>query len=108
MFSHRPKNYLKCFNSFNVKDVADEHGDVNMEQLSALVGLNIAFDIASVIFENLGKCENEIFKFLESVSNLKANEVKKLPMDIFAQMIIDVLQKEEFVGFFKVVLKLLK
>lgn len=101
-------NFKKCFNSINIKDVADENGDVNIDQLSALVGLNIVFDIVSVIVENLGECENEIFKFLENVSNLKASDIKKMPMDIFAQMIIDVLQKEEFVGFFKVVLKLLK
>lgn len=101
-------NFKKCFSSINAKEVADENGNVNMDQLTALVGLNIVFDILSVVIGNLGKCEKDMYKFLESVSNLKVDEIKKLPMDEFAQMIIDVLQKEEFVGFFKVVLKLLK
>lgn len=102
------ENFKKCFNTVNTQEAIDENGDVNMEKLSAIVGLHIAFDVLSVIVENLGKCENEVFKFLGSISNLEIDEIKKLPMDIFAQMIVDVLQKEEFAGFFKVVLKLLK
>lgn len=102
------ENFKKCFSSMNVKEAVDEKGNVNMDQLTALVGLNIILDVVTVVFENLEKCEADMYKFLSSVSNLKPEEVKGLAMDEFAQMIIDVLQKEEFVGFFKVVTKLLK
>lgn len=39
---------------------------------------------------------------------MTANEVANLPMDVFFEMLVDVFKKKEFVGFMKVVSKLLK
>jgi hypothetical protein len=100
------ENFKTCL-SFDVKSLVNENGDLNTEQLKSIAGLNIIFDVVSVICKNLGNCENEIYKFLESVSNLKAKDIKTLPADVFLNMLVDFFKKDEFVGFFKAVLKLL-
>lgn len=66
------------------------------------------FDVADVLLTNIPKCEHDLYKFLANISNLKVEEIKKLKMPVFAEMIIDVIKKEEFKDFFKVVSKLLK
>lgn len=72
------------------------------------LGVSIAFEIADVIFSNLPKCENDIFKLLAQTSNLEFEDVKKLSLSDFAEMVIDFVKKEEFKDFIKVVSKLFK
>ena len=71
-------------------------------------GLSIAFDFAGIIFGNVNKCENDVFRFLASVSNLDEKGVRGLSLSIFFEMILDLIKKEEFKDFFKVVSKLFK
>jgi hypothetical protein len=82
--------------------------DGNKEDATATVGIAIVLDIANIILKNVGKCEKEIFKFLANVSDMELAKVKKLPMATFAQMIIDVIKKEEFKDFMTAVSGLLK
>lgn len=80
------------------------------ETLVAL-GLSIlptVLDVADVILGNISKCRNEVHEFLSNISNLSVEEVKHLPLPDFAEMIIDVVKKDEFKDFFKVVSKLFK
>ena len=60
-------------------------------------------DIADVLLNNIPKCENDFYKFLANISDLKVDEIKKLKPADFMGMIIDVIKKEEFKDFFKVV-----
>lgn len=71
-------------------------------------GLSIAFDFAGIIFGNVNKCENDVFRFLASVSNLDEKGVRGLSLSMFFEMILDLIKKEEFKDFFKVVSKLFK
>jgi len=75
---------------------------------ASIVGVSVILEIANVIFSNLPKCEDEIYKMLESTSNLTIEEIKGLDMVMFLEMIIDFVKKEEFGDFFKVVSKLFK
>lgn len=102
------ENFKRLLDSKDIKKAIDENGDVNMEQLGAIVGLTIAVDIAVIVIENIGKCEAETFEFLAKVTNLKNEEVRAIPLDEFAQLIIDFVNKKELRGFFSVVSKLLK
>ena len=81
---------------------------MNTEKLSAIIGLNVIIDVVSILLENIGRCEEEVYTFLANISNLSVNDIKELPLDTFAQMIIDVLEKKELSSFFGVVFKLLK
>lgn len=73
-----------------------------------LVGIGVALEIANVIMGNYGKCEKDIFTLLSNLSDMQKEEIESLPFDTFFEMIVDVIRKEEFKDFMKVVSKLFK
>lgn len=72
------------------------------------VGAVVFLNIASVIFKNLPKCENDIYQMLSNVSGMPMKEIRKLDFVTFTEMVIDFVKKEEFRDFIKVVSRLFK
>ena len=64
-------------------------------------------DVVQVILERIADCEDIIYKMLSNCSNLSVEQVKDLNADVFIQMIVSYVKKEEFVGFFKQAMNLL-
>lgn len=95
---------LKLFSS-EEKD-SEEKG--SEEKDIEAVGMAVFFDMSQVLFANLPKCENDIYSFLASLSDIEVKEIESLPMNTFIEMVIDVFRKEEFTDFFKLVSKLFK
>lgn len=90
--------------------VAESTENDTTEGNETLVALGLSvlptvLDVADVILGNISKCRNEVHEFLSNISNLSVEEVKHLPLPVFAEMIIDVVMKKEFKDFFKVVSK---
>lgn len=100
--------FKKCFNANEIAKLAENKEGLSKEELTEKVGFNIILSCVSVIFENIGKCENEFFEFLSAVSNLNRKQVECLSLAELAQMIIEIFQKDEFKDFYKVVSGLLK
>lgn len=100
------KEFKECFQSEELIKIAKSGG--NGEDITISAGMEIMFDVASVIISNIGACQDDIFNLLASVSNLERTEIEKLSMADLAEMIIDFIQKDDFKDFFKVVSKLLK
>ena len=100
-------NFKKCFDSDSVKGAiaAYSKGDKTEGGMTA-VGVEVAFEIADVIFDRLPECETELYTFLSSVAGLKIPEIQKLPMADFFEMVIEVIKKPEFKDFFKVASRL--
>lgn len=98
------KEFKECFASDNVKALIKKGGKGNADA----IGVSIMFDIASIIITNLPKCENEIFAFLASVTGLNVKDIEEASMGDFAEMIIMLVQKEEFKDFISVVSRLFK
>lgn len=97
------KEFKSCFESEDVKAVINgEQADLNA------VGLAVAVDIAGVIMANIPNAKEDIYLFLEQISGMSKDDIRKLPIPTFAEMIIDVVKKEEFKDFFGVVSKLFK
>ena len=97
------KEFKSCFGSEDVKAVINgEQADLNA------VGLAVAVDIAGVIMANVPNAKEDIYLFLSQISNMSKDDIKELPISTFAEMIIDVVKKEEFKDFFGVVSKLFK
>lgn len=92
----------------DVQGSINSNGEVDKDKLAQQVGMEIIFSAVSIIVSNLGNCEKEVFDFLSNVSNLTVEEIAELPIDVLMTMIIDVIQKEEFKGFFLAVSKLFK
>ena len=86
--------FKKCFSNDEIKDLIASKGEVEFDKLASIVGVSVGFDIASIIVTNIPKCENEIYDFLASISDLKRKELEKLPMNIFLEMIIDLIKKD--------------
>ena len=78
------------------------------ETKTTAVGFSIIMEVVEVILKNLPNCEKEIYNFLAGVSGMSAKEIAELPMVTFTEMIIAVIQKDEFKDFFKVVSGLFK
>lgn len=78
------------------------------DNVMASVGISVAMEIAGILMVNLPKCENEIYNLLASLSGMKPKAIRELAPAIFAEMILDVVTKEEFKDFFKVVSKYFK
>ena len=78
------------------------------ETKTTAVGFSIIMEVVEVILKNLPNCEKEIYNFLAGLSGMTAKEIAELPMVTFTEMIIAVIQKDEFKDFFKVVSGLFK
>ena len=75
---------------------------------ASAIGAAVFFEIANVIFNNLPKCEKDIYTMLASVSGMTQDEIKRMDFVTFTEMVIDFIKKEEFRDFIKVVSKLFK
>lgn len=83
----------------NLVNVANgEEGDSQ-----TILGFNLIFEIVEVVISNLPSAEKEIYKFLSGISGMSEKEVADMSMVGFTEMIVAVVQKEEFKDFFKVV-----
>lgn len=100
------KEFKECFQSEEIKQIAKTAEDG--KDIAGAVGLTVMFDIVGIILANYAKCQPELFKFLASISDLKEKEIESLPLDEFTELLVQVVKKEEFVGFMKVVSKLFK
>jgi isopropylmalate/homocitrate/citramalate synthase len=83
-------------------------GGKTAEKAIEEVGISVFIELVSIILGNLPKCENDIFNMLANTSDLTVEQVRKLDMAEFAEMIMDFVKKEEFADFIKVVSKLFK
>ena len=86
------------------KGMTEENADV----ISSQVGLNVVISLATVIIENLPKVENDLYNFIGSIIDVKAKDVAKMDMGEFMDVLITIIQKEEFKDFFKRASKLIK
>ena len=86
------------------KGMTEENTDV----IASQVGVTIVMSLVTVIVENLPKVENDLYNFIGSVINVKAKDVAKMDMGEFMDVLITIIQKEEFKDFFKRASKLIK
>ena len=103
------KEFKSCFENpaFQQMVAATTKGKTN-DKVAVKVGVTVAIDIAGIILANYEKCQDDLFKFLASLSGKDVSEIENLPINTFTEMIIDVVKKEEFASFFSVVSKLFK
>lgn len=100
-------DFGKCFEPEEINAITATFSG-GTEELTRMVGMNVVLKIVDVILENLPAVGEEVFMFLASLTGKTKTEVEDLPMDVFFNLVVDVLKREEFVGFMKAVSKLLK
>lgn len=99
------KEFKNCFDSDDAKKAISEATKDGETDVTS-VGIAVAFDIASIIFANIGKCKEDIYELLSGLSGIDKKDIAKLPMNVFMNMIIDVVKKEEFADFFQAAARL--
>ena len=98
--------FKECFSMPEIQKLVAENG--NTENVANQVGIGIMFDIVSIIVGNLPKCEDEIYDFLVSLTGEKKKTLEELSIADFTQLIVDLVQKEDFKDFIGVVSKSFK
>lgn len=91
----------------NILKIIAENKGKKKEDVAALTGMQMMLQIAEIILANLDKCETEIFKLLSSVTGASIDELRELDAEVFAELIIEVIQLPQFKDFFKVASRLL-
>ena len=111
---------VNCFDAKEMSEVMeamkpaeDEESEVGTaekanELLTQQIGIRVVMKLVGLLMKNLGNIKGDLYKFLEGVSGMKEQEIAKLPLGTFTQMIIDIFKKEEFGDFFRVVSGLVK
>lgn len=94
---------MTMFTPKNTDEAADEAAAPTDEKSIEAIGLSLALEVAEIVFSNLEKCEKDIFALLASVAGMNVEDVRKLDLATFAEMVIDFFKKDEFKDFFKVV-----
>ena len=100
------KEFKSCFETEEVQKLIAEGTDAaaSVER----IGLSVMVDIAGVVLSNVTHAEQDIYSFLADLSGKTTKDIAELDMVVFAEMIIDVVQKDQFKDFIKVVSKLFK
>ena len=107
------KEFNACFENDGIKHLVagmmgEKMANADDEASVSVTYISVILEVADVLFNNIAKCENEVFQMLSQTSNLSVAQVKKLPLAQFTEMVIDFIKKEEFRDFIKVVSKLFK
>ena len=92
----------------NRKTMTEDNSEDNSEKVYSQVGVKVVMSITTVILENLPKVENDLYTFVGSVIGVKPKDVAKMDMGEFMDLLITIIQKEEFKDFFKRASKLIK
>ena len=104
------KEFKNAFQDEEIKDLVKSinSGEISKDAAANQAGMAVILNIVDVVLGNLPRAEKDIYKFLASLSGMKPDEVAALPMATFTGMAIDVIQKDEFKDFIKVVSRLFK
>ena len=100
-------NVKEAINFDEINQLRKGMTEDNADVISSQVGVNVVMSIAMVILENLPKVENDLYTFIGSVIGVKAKDVAKMEMGEFMDLLIAIIQKEEFKDFFRRASKLI-
>lgn len=87
---------------------AQDAGSGGKDNSEFIVGVAVATRIANQVLLNLDRCEKEVHGLLGSLSGMSVTEIAELDLDVFIQMIAEVIRENNVVNFIKVATKLLK
>ena len=99
---------INCFSSKEIKDLAKTMSEGDKKYTDGdvrEVGAVIVKNICTLIFDKLDLIENDLMKFISSVTGLSIKEVEDLPLNEFAEVVVHMINNPDFMDFINVVLK---
>lgn len=97
------KKFKDCFNVEGFSLSGDKDKD---NEMLRKVGMSILLDISSIVVENMPLCQDDINRFLASVTGKTIKDIMEMPIADYGELIITVIQKDDFKDFFVRVVKL--
>lgn len=92
----------------NAISAAMSQEETDTPQDYTAVGATVMLGLADTICRNLPKAEKEIYTLVSNLSGLTLTEVGALRADVFLDIILQIVTREDFKGFFTVARKYLK
>ena len=102
------KNIKESIDFEEINKIRKGMTEDNADAVTSQVGVNVVMSIATVILENLPNVESDLYNFIGSVIDMKPKDVAKMDMGDFMEVLVTIIQKEEFKDFFKRASKLIK
>lgn len=90
----------------NEEENNEETKNKKMETIFALVGIGSIMNIVKVILGNLVLVKEDLYILLSDLSEMTTEEISKLSMGDFTRLVIQVIKKDDFKDFMKVVSEL--
>lgn len=97
------KEFKGCLRSDNVLKLMNKDSK-NVEA----IGMEVFFDLASIVISNFDKVENDLYALISNLSNIDVKDIKELDLSDFTQIIVDILSEPKNRDFIKVASKLFK
>lgn len=96
-----------------VKDIKESIGNYmtlskNANEDKNTLALNLGVDIVEVLLSNIEKCEESIYRFLASVTDLSERDIKEMEATEFITLLYDLFAQKEYIDFFKAALRFQK
>ena len=91
----------------NAREKIKEDGS-NTNDVYKEIGTKVIMSIIDVVIENLPLIEDDLFKFMGNLANVKPDEIAKMDIGDFMDLLIAIIKKEEFKDFFGRALRLTK
>lgn len=86
--------------------VTEDSGKENTDAF--VLGAVVATRIANKILLNLDCCMGDVFEFLGRLSGLSKEDVSQLELEVFLQMIMDVIKENNVVNFIRAAMKFIE
>ena len=101
------KNFKDAININEIKEMRKNITGENEVQVISDIGMNVVMSALTVILEHLPAVETDLHNFVGSIANMKAKDVAKMDIGEYMDLLIAIVQKEEFKDFFKRASKLI-
>ena len=101
-------NVKDAINLDEIKNLKSTMTDENAKSVTSEIGINVVTSVVGVLLEHLPNVETDLYNFVGSVANMKANAVAKMDIGEFMDLLIEIVKKEEFKDFFNRASKLIK
>lgn len=89
-------------------EVSDQQTDKELQTEELIAGAAIITKVVNKLLLRLDSCRTDIYLLLSNLSGIQIEDMKKLEIEIFLEMIADVIRKEEFKNFYRVALKFIR
>ena len=97
------KDFAKCLDAGSVENLVELDGSA-IDNL----GMAVVFQIVDMLLDRIPEIGKELFSFLGDLIGISENEVEYLPLDVFANLLVEVVRGKEFMGFTRAALRLVR